>query len=136
VASEIIGVSQFRYKLLAFAVSSFYAGVAGALIAFCYLGAVQITEFELHKRVEPFFEGEETDWRVLVVCNTDLERSRFVAEPFHSTFKAYTKNNRDIFKRLCCVVDEMHNISAHYDKVNGLSCRTEDNIRKGGGYGD
>ncbi len=47
VASEIIGVSQFRYKLLAFAVSSFYAGVAGALIAFCYLGAVQITEFEL-----------------------------------------------------------------------------------------
>jgi branched-chain amino acid transport system permease protein len=47
VASEIIGVSQFQYKLLAFAVSSFYAGVAGALIAFCYLGAVQVTEFEL-----------------------------------------------------------------------------------------
>jgi branched-chain amino acid transport system permease protein len=47
VASEIIGVSQFRYKLLAFAVSSFYAGVAGAMIAFCYLGSVQITEFEL-----------------------------------------------------------------------------------------
>jgi branched-chain amino acid transport system permease protein len=47
VASAIIGVSQFRYKLLAFAVSSFYAGVAGALIAFCYLGSVQITEFEL-----------------------------------------------------------------------------------------
>ncbi|MFH1479843.1 MAG: branched-chain amino acid ABC transporter permease [Pseudomonadota bacterium] len=47
VASEIIGVSQFRYKLLAFAVSSFYAGVAGALIAFCYLGSVQINEFEL-----------------------------------------------------------------------------------------
>jgi len=47
VASEIIGVSQFKYKLLAFAVSSFYAGVAGALVAFCYLGSVQITEFEL-----------------------------------------------------------------------------------------
>lgn len=47
VASEIIGVSQFRYKLLAFAVGSFYAGVAGALISFCYLGAVQVTEFEL-----------------------------------------------------------------------------------------
>jgi branched-chain amino acid transport system permease protein len=47
VASEIIGVSQYKYKLLAFAVSSFYAGVAGALIAFCYLGSVQITEFEL-----------------------------------------------------------------------------------------
>ncbi len=47
VASEIIGVSQFRYKLLAFSVSSFYAGVAGALIAFCHLGCVQVTEFEL-----------------------------------------------------------------------------------------
>ena len=47
VASEIIGVSQFRYKLLAFSVSSFYAGIAGALIAFCHLGCVQITEFEL-----------------------------------------------------------------------------------------
>lgn len=47
VASEIIGVSQFRYKLLAFAVSSFYVGVAGALIGFCYLGSVQVNEFEI-----------------------------------------------------------------------------------------
>src|SRR5215831_13454168 len=31
VAAEIIGVNIFKYKLLAFAVSSFYAGVAGAL---------------------------------------------------------------------------------------------------------
>src|SRR5207302_6516016 len=31
VAAEIIGVDIFRYKLLAFAVSSFYAGMAGAL---------------------------------------------------------------------------------------------------------
>src|SRR3989440_2267520 len=30
VAAEIIGVNIFKYKLLAFAVSSFYAGVAGA----------------------------------------------------------------------------------------------------------
>jgi branched-chain amino acid transport system permease protein len=31
VAAEIIGVNIFKYKLIAFAVSSFYAGVAGAL---------------------------------------------------------------------------------------------------------
>jgi branched-chain amino acid transport system permease protein len=31
IAAEIIGVNIFKYKLLAFAVSSFYAGVAGAL---------------------------------------------------------------------------------------------------------
>lgn len=35
-AAEIIGISTFRYKLLSFAISSFYAGVAGAILA-CYL---------------------------------------------------------------------------------------------------
>ena len=47
VAAEIIGVSLFRYKLIAFAVSSFYAGVAGALITMAYIGAANIEEFNL-----------------------------------------------------------------------------------------
>jgi len=47
VAAEIIGVSLFRYKLIAFAVSSFYAGVAGALITTTYYGAANIEEFNL-----------------------------------------------------------------------------------------
>jgi branched-chain amino acid transport system permease protein len=33
VAAEIMGVPEARYKLIAFAISSFYAGVAGALLA-------------------------------------------------------------------------------------------------------
>jgi branched-chain amino acid transport system permease protein len=33
VAAEVIGVSVYRYKLLAFVISSFYAGVAGGLMA-------------------------------------------------------------------------------------------------------
>lgn len=33
IAAEIVGVDEFRYKLLAFGISSFYAGVAGALLA-------------------------------------------------------------------------------------------------------
>ena len=33
VSAEIIGISIFRYKLLSFAISSFYAGIAGALYA-------------------------------------------------------------------------------------------------------
>jgi branched-chain amino acid transport system permease protein len=33
VAAEVIGVSLFRYKLLAFLISSFYAGLAGGLMA-------------------------------------------------------------------------------------------------------
>ena len=47
VAAEIIGVSLFRYKLIAFAVSSFYAGVAGSLVTMAYYGAANIEEFHL-----------------------------------------------------------------------------------------
>jgi branched-chain amino acid transport system permease protein len=47
IAAEIIGISLFRYKLLAFAVSSFYAGVAGGLMAFTYYAAANIEEFNL-----------------------------------------------------------------------------------------
>jgi len=47
VAAEIIGVSLFKYKLTAFAVSSFYAGVAGALVTMTYYGAANIEEFHL-----------------------------------------------------------------------------------------
>jgi branched-chain amino acid transport system permease protein len=33
IAAEIMGVNEFAYKLLAFGISSFYAGIAGALLA-------------------------------------------------------------------------------------------------------
>ena len=46
VAAEIIGVDVFRYKLLAFAVSSFYAGVAGALWTY-YLKIANYEHFTL-----------------------------------------------------------------------------------------
>jgi branched-chain amino acid transport system permease protein len=47
VAAEVIGIRLLRAKLLAFAVSSFYCGVAGALYAFCYLGSVEPDGFSL-----------------------------------------------------------------------------------------
>jgi branched-chain amino acid transport system permease protein len=46
-AAEIIGVNLYRDKLIAFAVSTFYAGVAGALITFSYYGAANIEEFHV-----------------------------------------------------------------------------------------
>lgn len=46
-AAEIIGVNIYRDKLVAFAVSTFYAGVAGSLITFCYVGAANIEEFNV-----------------------------------------------------------------------------------------
>ena len=47
VAAEVIGIHPFRTKLLAFAVSSFYCGVAGALYAYTYLGTVEPEGFSL-----------------------------------------------------------------------------------------
>ena len=47
VAAEVIGFRLMRTKLTAFAVSSFYCGVAGALYAFCYLGTVEPEAYNL-----------------------------------------------------------------------------------------
>jgi branched-chain amino acid transport system permease protein len=47
VAAEVIGIPIMRTKLTAFAVSSFYCGIAGALYAFAYLGSVEPDGFNL-----------------------------------------------------------------------------------------
>ncbi|MCB1895984.1 MAG: branched-chain amino acid ABC transporter permease [Zoogloeaceae bacterium] len=47
VAAEVIGIRPMRTKLIAFAVSSFYCGVAGGLYAFTYLGTVEPEGFNL-----------------------------------------------------------------------------------------
>jgi len=47
VAAEVIGIRPVRAKLLAFAVSSFYCGVAGALYAYAYLGTVEPEAYNL-----------------------------------------------------------------------------------------
>jgi branched-chain amino acid transport system permease protein len=46
IAAGTIGVNLFRYKTVAFAISSFYAGCAGALI-YVIVGHVNPTEFDL-----------------------------------------------------------------------------------------
>ncbi|MEP5728712.1 MAG: branched-chain amino acid ABC transporter permease [Sulfitobacter sp.] len=44
IAAEIIGVNPMRAKLTAFAVSSFFIGISGALFFAVYLGAVEVGE--------------------------------------------------------------------------------------------
>ncbi|MGR3399722.1 MAG: branched-chain amino acid ABC transporter permease [Paracoccus sp. (in: a-proteobacteria)] len=44
IAAEIIGVDPLRAKLSAFAVSSFFIGIAGALLFAVYLGAAEVGE--------------------------------------------------------------------------------------------
>src|SRR3954447_1538045 len=45
IAAELMGVRLLRTKLLAFAVSSFYCGVAGAAMVFLWLGAAEASSF-------------------------------------------------------------------------------------------
>jgi branched-chain amino acid transport system permease protein len=51
IAAEVIGVDIFRYKLLAFAVSSFFAGITGAVWA-TYLGVANYEMFTLTVSIE------------------------------------------------------------------------------------
>jgi len=47
VAASVVGIPMMKTKLLAFAISSFYCGVAGALYAYTYLGTVEPEAFTL-----------------------------------------------------------------------------------------
>lgn len=55
IAAEIIGIRPLPTKLTAFAISSFYAGVAGALWAFCYIFTVEPTAFEIERSFQILF---------------------------------------------------------------------------------
>ncbi|HEY3122779.1 MAG TPA: branched-chain amino acid ABC transporter permease [Thermoanaerobaculia bacterium] len=55
VAAEVIGIPMLKTKLLAFAVSSFYCGLAGALWAFAYLGSVEPQAFDLTRSFQILF---------------------------------------------------------------------------------
>jgi branched-chain amino acid transport system permease protein len=55
IAAEIIGIRPLRTKLLAFAVSSFYCGIAGALWAFIYTGGVEALAFDIDRSFQILF---------------------------------------------------------------------------------
>jgi len=46
-AAELVGIRLFRTKLLAFAVSSFYCGVAGAMMVFLWYGGAEAEVFAI-----------------------------------------------------------------------------------------
>ena len=54
-AAAVIGIPVGSRKLLAYAVSSFYLGIAGALFAFAYLGTSDAHSFDLDKSFEVLF---------------------------------------------------------------------------------
>src|SRR6187401_2455361 len=54
-AAAVIGIPVLRTKLLAFAISSFYCGVAGALWGFTYVGTFDARTFELSRSFQILF---------------------------------------------------------------------------------
>ena len=48
IAAEIIGIRPLPTKLLAFGISSFYCGVAGAALVFLYLGSAETLAFDIN----------------------------------------------------------------------------------------
>jgi branched-chain amino acid transport system permease protein len=54
-AAAVIGIPVASRKLLAYGISSFYAGIAGALFVFAYLGTGDAHSFDLDKSFEVLF---------------------------------------------------------------------------------
>jgi branched-chain amino acid transport system permease protein len=55
IAAEIIGIPMLSTKLKAFAVSSFFCGIAGALWAFLYTGSVEPLAFDVNRSFQVLF---------------------------------------------------------------------------------
>ncbi|MFC1664086.1 branched-chain amino acid ABC transporter permease [Pseudomonadota bacterium] len=55
IAAEIIGIRPFQTKLLAFAISSFYCGLAGAMYVFLWLGSAETEAFDIDLSFQVLF---------------------------------------------------------------------------------
>jgi branched-chain amino acid transport system permease protein len=55
IAAELIGIRLLRTKLTAFAVSSFYCGVAGAMLVFLWYGGAEPDVFDINQSFQVLF---------------------------------------------------------------------------------
>jgi branched-chain amino acid transport system permease protein len=55
IAAEIIGIRPFQTKLLAFSISSFYCGVAGAMMLFLWLGSAETEAYDIFVSFDVLF---------------------------------------------------------------------------------
>ncbi len=55
IAAEIIGIQPLQTKLLAFGISSFYCGVAGAMSVFLWLGSAETEAFDINISFQVLF---------------------------------------------------------------------------------
>jgi len=55
IAAEIIGFKPYTTKLLAFGISSFYCGLAGAMLLFLWLGSVETEAYNINVSFQVLF---------------------------------------------------------------------------------
>ena len=55
IAAEIMGIRPLQTKLMAFAISSFYCGVAGAMMVFLWLGSAETLAFDINVSFQVLF---------------------------------------------------------------------------------
>ena len=55
IAAELMGIKPLNAKLSAFAMSSYFCGVAGALMVFMWLGAAEVESFSINRSFEVLF---------------------------------------------------------------------------------
>jgi branched-chain amino acid transport system permease protein len=55
IAAELMGIRLLPTKLLAFAVSSFYCGVAGAMLVFLWYGGAEAAVFDINQSFQILF---------------------------------------------------------------------------------
>jgi branched-chain amino acid transport system permease protein len=55
IAAELIGIRLLPTKLLAFSISSYFAGVSGALMVFMWLGAAEVESFNINVSFQILF---------------------------------------------------------------------------------
>ena len=55
IAAELMGIKPLNAKLSAFATSSYFCGVAGALMVFMWLGAAEVESFSINRSFEVLF---------------------------------------------------------------------------------
>lgn len=54
-AAGVIGINSGKYKALAFTISAFYLGIAGALWAFIFLGTASVLSFQIERSFQILF---------------------------------------------------------------------------------
>ena len=62
IAAELIGVRSLTAKLSAFAFSSFYVGISGALMVFFWLGAAEVESFDINHSFTIIYGNNWRTW--------------------------------------------------------------------------